>query len=280
VDTVFGGNYEKQFNGYLALDGCTDPNGSGSQNCVRQAQYPWILPPVTSARLRSKGSFSFKYGRVEVKAKMPAGDWTWPAIWLLPEDGKYGTWPASGEIDMVESRGNRRLFNKNGVNIGTEQVGSTLHYGPYWPYNGWWAAHESRNSAPGNGYDRDFHLYQVEWTPTYLKFSVDNVELKTVTPPAGGFFELGQFPSDVKNPWANADNPKMAPFDQNFHFILNVAVGGDYFPADSIGDSPRPWQAGTQTPFRDFFDARGDWGSTWQGENHAMQVDYIRVYAL
>jgi len=142
---------------------CTDAPGSTS--CDRTGNYPNILPPVVSARLRTLGSFSFKYGRAEVYAKVPAGDWTWPAIWLLPEESRYGGWPQSGEIDMMESRGNRKLFDPAGTNIGAEQVGSTLHFGPQPGYNGYWATHSTRNSEVDNGYDRAFHLYQLEWTP-------------------------------------------------------------------------------------------------------------------
>lgn len=88
----------------------------------------------------------------------------WPAIWMMPEQAVYGGWPSSGEIDIMESRGNRRLYNPQQINIGSEQVGSTLHYGPFWPHNGYWAAHATKNSFIDQGYDRDFHLYQMEWT--------------------------------------------------------------------------------------------------------------------
>jgi beta-glucanase (GH16 family) len=267
----FNGNYEQLYNGNIKLEGCTDPPG---QDCERQGYYPYILPPAYSARLRTAGSFSFRYGRVQVRARMPAGDWTWPAIWMLPESWVYGGWPASGEIDIVESRGNRNLFNGGNVNIGSEQMGSTLHFGPFWPHNGYWAAHGERNTVPG--YDADFHIYETEWTPSYIKFIVDGNEIKTVTPPGGGFFELGQFPGDVPNPWAGAENFRMAPFDQNFHFILNVAVGGAFFPGDSR--PPPPW--GGATNFLDFMNAVDSWRGTWNGENHAMAVDWIRVYAV
>lgn len=80
----------------------------------------------------------------------------------MPAYNSYGTWPASGEIDLVESRGNRNMFS-NGVHIGTQEAGSTLHFGPYPNLNGWERAHwVRRNSA---GYDRAFHRYQLEWTP-------------------------------------------------------------------------------------------------------------------
>jgi beta-glucanase (GH16 family) len=84
------------------------------------------------------------------------------AIWFLPEANKYGNWPASGEIDLVESRGNRNLI-QNGVNIGAEQMGATLHFGPKWPYNGFATSHFTRNL--GNVLYLGFHKYQMVWTP-------------------------------------------------------------------------------------------------------------------
>ena len=65
-----------------------------------------IVNPVKSARLSTKKGATIKYGRVEVEAKLPAGDWLWPAMWMLPTQNVYGDWPLSGEIDIVESRGN------------------------------------------------------------------------------------------------------------------------------------------------------------------------------
>lgn len=86
---------------------CTNPLSNG---CERVGSPQFVLNPVKSARIRTVNSFAFRYGRVEVKAKMPSGDWLWPAIWLMPKYNTYGVWPASGEIDMVESRGNKDLM--------------------------------------------------------------------------------------------------------------------------------------------------------------------------
>ena len=94
--------------------------------CKRTGTKNNILPPIQSARINTKDTFSFKYGKVEINAKLPGGDWRQPALWLLPNDNFYGPWPLSGEIDIVETRGNKELV-LNGVNIGTEQMGSTLH---------------------------------------------------------------------------------------------------------------------------------------------------------
>lgn len=125
-----------------------------------------------SARIRTVNSFSFKYGKMEVKAKMPAGDWIWPAIWLMPAQNQYGGWPASGEIDLVESRGNLDLREpcrtpgcKGDLNVGAERVGSTLHFGPFWPENGFEKAHFNKFSPQSKGFNQDFHLYSLEWTP-------------------------------------------------------------------------------------------------------------------
>lgn len=94
-----------------------------------------IINPIQSAKITTVSSFSIKYGRVEVRAKLPQGDWLWPAIWLLPADNAYGQWPASGEIDIMESRGN--LNYPTNLGGGVESFGSTLHWGPDWSQNGY-----------------------------------------------------------------------------------------------------------------------------------------------
>jgi beta-glucanase (GH16 family) len=262
--------------------------GAPADQCTNAAYYGCermgangALNPAMSARIRTVNSFSFKYGRVEVRAQMPTGDWLWPAIWMLPTYNAYGTWPGSGEIDIVEARGNARLVN-NGVNIGAEQVASTMHWGPYWPYNGYEKTTWARNQVPG--FNSGFHVYGVEWTPDYVKFTLDGTDLGTVTPPAGGFWEYGNFPADVENPWRFGS--KMAPFDQEFYLIVNLAVGGTngFFPDSAVneGGAPKPWTAASGNAFQDFWNGRNGWYPTWQaaGENAALQVDYIRVYAL
>lgn len=86
-----------------------------------------IINPVRSARLSTQGKKTLKYGRVEVVAKMPKGDWLWPAIWMMPEGSVYGPWPQSGEIDIAESRGNGGANYSLG---GRDSIFSTLHWGP------------------------------------------------------------------------------------------------------------------------------------------------------
>lgn len=85
-------------------DECTDDAFFG---CYRDASLSGnYINPITSAKLTTKDTFNFQYGKVEVMAKIPKGDWIWPGIWLLPKEEAYGMWPASGEIDLMESHGN------------------------------------------------------------------------------------------------------------------------------------------------------------------------------
>ena len=104
-------------------DLCTSPSSYG---CERTGNGGNIINPISSARLRSANSFAFTYGKVEARAKLPLGDWLWPAIWMLPLKQEYGLWPTSGEIDIMESRGNLNLV-KDGTNIGVEQVQVVLY---------------------------------------------------------------------------------------------------------------------------------------------------------
>ncbi len=87
------------------ITGCTDANAT---NCgaVSNASANAVIPPVMSARIHTRGHYAIQYGRVEITAKLPRGDWLWPALWMLPVDDKYGPWPRSGEIDIMEARGN------------------------------------------------------------------------------------------------------------------------------------------------------------------------------
>lgn len=163
---------------------CTDSSNNG---CDRQGTWDHIIPPIRSARVTTWDSFAFKYGTLEIRAKIPGGDWIWPALWMMPRFSVYGGWPRSGEIDLMESRGNRALFNGN-THVGTEQIGSTLHFGPYWNINGWPTAHHTFNQAPG--FNEQFHLYKVVWTTAYMHFLVDDRLIGTIHV-GSGFWDRG-----------------------------------------------------------------------------------------
>ena len=122
------------------------------------------VPVVQSALIKSKNSFAFKYGVIEIRAKVPAGDWLWPTISLLPKINAYGDWPRSGSIDLMESRGNENLYETDGQNIGTEQFRYNLHYGN----EGFSVYLNNRfleQSPKGIGWNKRFHTYRMEWAP-------------------------------------------------------------------------------------------------------------------
>jgi beta-glucanase (GH16 family) len=256
---------------------CTNPEYDG---CDKQGTPDSPINPVRSARIRTLNSFSFKYGTLEVRAKMPAGDYLWPAIWLLPTKNIYGNWPRSGEIDLVESRGNEKLFS--GLkNVGTEQIGSTLHFGPKTDSNGWPTAHYEKNQVPG--FDTEFHTYKLVWTENKIQFFIDDSVFGTVNV-GNGFWQRGKFGnSTLENPWINGT--KIAPFDQEFHILINLAVGGNGYFSDSFKNEAykKPWSNTSPYAVRDFWNGRKDWLPTWnynKTDDANLQVDYVRVWAL
>jgi beta-glucanase (GH16 family) len=115
-------------NGYTlnltAMGTCTSTN---VDQCVAisNSSAQTVINPVQSARLTTKGSRSIRYGKIEVVAKLPLGDWLWPAIWMMPVNDTYGPWPESGEIDIMESRGNSIQYPLGGI----DAYSSTLHWG-------------------------------------------------------------------------------------------------------------------------------------------------------
>lgn len=202
------------------------------------------------------------------------------ALWMLPKDWKYGGWPASGEIDILESRGNRQLYVGD-VNIGVEQITDTLHWGPDPSHNRWERTHFERNLK--KGYNTGFHKYQLEWTPEHIKISADNVQMGIITPPAGGFWQYGDLQdSGFPNPWTNS---KMAPFDQEFYLIFNLAVGGTngYFP-DNIDNlsGQKPWSNEADNAPTTFWQGNKEWLPTWKRntDDSHLQIDYVKVWAL
>lgn len=256
---------------------CTDPDTNG---CVRTGTSKDILNPIQSARIRTLTSFSFKYGTMVTRAKILAGDWLWPAIWLLPTDWKYGPLPISGEIDNIESRGNRNLTDSSGRNLGSQLVSSTLHWGPSSAENKYTLTHwETTNSR---GFNDDFHMYKVVWSPEGFLFYIDEELMGKLNPPVGGFWELGNFGNSTNtNPWRAGT--RMAPFDQQFHIIINLAVGSTtYFPDDAQNPGGKPWKNNSPHPMTDFWKGRSQWEPTWKldTDDYHFIVDYIQVFAI
>ncbi|KAG0282419.1 hypothetical protein BGZ96_000490, partial [Linnemannia gamsii] len=167
-----------------------------------------ILNPVQSGLVRSVDSFKFRFGKVEVRAKMPKGKWIWPAIWMLPAYYQYGNWPASGEIDLVESRGNGPEYPSGGY----DKVASTLHWGPSYEFNRFAMTHAEYALPGGKTFADEFHVFTLDWTPEGINTYVDGKLLLNVT--FDDMFKKGKFPPWVENLWETSN---AAPFDQEFY---------------------------------------------------------------
>jgi len=244
--------------------GCERSSGGGGN----------ILNPIQSARIRTAESFNFQYGRIEIRAKLPKGDWLWPALWLLPRYNSYGEWPASGEIDLVESRGNSASYPAGGVN----QIGTTLHWGPFYGQDMYLDTHQTYTLSSGD-FSQNFHIFGFYWNQSIMYSYVDNVNnivLKTDTS-SQSFWQRGGWGNNINNPWVGGGIN--APFYQQFYIIMNVACGGTngYFP-DGMGG--KPWSDTDPHAINSFWNAVNQWYPTWVGENAALQVDYVRVYEV
>ena len=156
----------------------------------------WERLEYTSARLVSKNKGDWTYGRFEVRAKLPSGRGTWPAIWMLPTGWVYGGWPNSGEIDIMEH-----------VGFDPDVVHASVHTKSY---------HHSIGTQKTDKINvktarAEFNVYAVEWSPEEIRAFVNEQHYFT--------FENERLTN------TSADY-KQWPFDKPFHLLLNVAVGG------------------------------------------------------
>ncbi len=159
----------------------------------------------TSARLVTKNKGDFLYGRFEIKAKLPTGKGTWPAVWMLPTDNAYGGWPKSGEIDIMEHVG----YDQNRVHV-------TVHTEAY---NHGIGTQRGQNKIIPTA-STEFHLYRVDWTPYAIRGYIDNEQV----------FEF-------KN---EGTGSAAWPFDKQFHLLLNIAVGGNWGGSQGVDPSVYP----------------------------------------
>lgn len=225
-----GGNNEKQ---------CYTDNEEnafiqdGVLNIVALPATEGAEKPYTSARLNTRYNADFTYGRFEVRAKLPSGQGSWPAFWMLPTDEEYGTWPRSGEIDVLESVNLKTADEDGGVE---SSIHGTLHYGRAWPDNSY-TGQEYKFPEDSNPAD-DFHTYAVEWQEGEIRWYVDGYLYATQRQSevlynskgeAAGLKHRGWFAEyfeqgsgELETHWDSA------PYDKDFHLLLNLAVGGDW----------------------------------------------------
>jgi len=238
---------------------CTNADREG---CYMEGNPTEVINPIRSTRVNTTHSFRFKYGMIEVRAKIPRGDWLWPAIWLMPANSVYGGWPQSGEIDLMEARCNDEIISGN-VNMGNFQVGQTLHYGST-------HAESGTNVNSPVRFSDEYHLFKLKWTPDNLTFEVDEHEPWTVTGPFGGNY--------------TGSSSIVAPFDQEFYFLLNVAVGGTmgYFPDNVKYSNGKPWtnEENKRVAQTKFWESK-DWTHyEMNPDESSMKIDYIKVWAI
>jgi beta-glucanase (GH16 family) len=174
----------------------------------------------TSSRIRTRRQGDWLQGRFDIRAKLPQGKGIWPAIWMLPTDERYGGWPHSGEIDIMELLGHE-----------PERVHGTLHY----------TDEQGRHASRGKdfvlttgSFAEDFHVFRLDWEQKAMRWYVDG----------------NGKPYHTATNWSAGTNAFPAPFDQRFHLLLNVAIGGNW-PGNPDATTPFPQQ---------------------------MVVDYVRVY--
>ncbi|HEY8400607.1 MAG TPA: glycoside hydrolase family 16 protein [Cytophagaceae bacterium] len=150
-----------------------------------------VTKQYSSARITTRNKGDWKYGKIEVRAKLPKGKGIWPAIWMMPTDDVYGGWPQSGEIDIMELKGSAPYVTQG-----------TIHYGP-----GPSSIHISDYFELEKGdFSDDYHVFSILWEKDLIRWYVDGkmffyVEPKTIA-------------------------PEKYVFNERFHLILNCAVGG------------------------------------------------------
>jgi len=196
VNATGGGNNELQYYTSRSENSFLEAGSLVIQALKERYTGPEGTRDYTSARLRTYLKGDWKYGRFDIKAKLPYGQGLWPAIWMLPTASKYGGWPASGEIDIMELVGHE-----------PNKVYGTIHF-----------ANDQRQVVSrgaayvllSGNFSDDFHIFTLEWEPAQIHWYVD-----------GLFYQR-------QNEWYTANAAFPAPFDQYFHLILNVAVGGTW----------------------------------------------------
>ncbi|HEX8427119.1 glycoside hydrolase family 16 protein [Hymenobacter sp.] len=203
------GNKEAQFYTKARRENARVENGHLIIEARREALNP--PNPYTSTRLvsRVKGGGSLTYGRVEVRAQLPAARGTWPAIWMLPDDWKYGdkSWPANGEIDIMEYVGYRPAI-----------VQASTHCKKYY----FRTNNQKTDSISVPTATTAYHVYAMEWTPETITALVDGKSYFTSRNEHSGW-----------EAW---------PWDHPFHLLLNVAVGGEWGGKKGIAETAFPQQ--------------------------------------
>jgi beta-glucanase (GH16 family) len=196
------GNNELEYYTRASLSNAEVSNGSLKLRALRQKMNE---REYTSARLVTKGKADFTYGKIEIRAKLPAGRGLWPAIWMLGDNVGTKGWPQCGEIDIMEHVG----FDK-------DSVFGTIHTEAYNHMKGTQKGKKIFISNPYN----EYHIYSLEWTPERMDFFLDNTLYNHI-----------QNEHKTTAEW---------PFDSPFFLLMNIAVGGNLGGKEGIDESVFP----------------------------------------
>ncbi|KAH8371084.1 hypothetical protein KR093_006167, partial [Drosophila rubida] len=246
-------------------DRCTGTHNR-QKECVLVTSGPIILPPVVAPRLSTKESFQFKYGRVEIRAKLPKGDWLIPLLLLEPYMESYGqSGYESGQLRVAMARGNDQLRLPHGKLID----GRTLFAGPVLTTEASQREDFMVQLRRSVHFGNDFHVYGLEWSSRSLRFTVDGIE----------FGELINFADSGLNPSWRRGGP-LAPFDRMFYISLGLSVGGfgDFVDRLRTATYEKPWLNKHPQAKLNFWQSQDEWLPSWKQPK--LLVDYVRVYAI
>ena len=186
---------------------------------IAESPNPVLTQDYTSGKVRTRGLHAWRYGRIEARAKVPAGQGLWPAVWMMPAYDHYGGWPLSGEIDILETVNIGASCDECGESQVENRTVSALHFGDISPLN-LYVDHKAP-LADGSLPSDAFHVYSVEWGEGLIRFLVDDEVRATFTP------------EDWNTASEKAVGNPNAPFDRPFYVMANLAVGGAWPERDN-----------------------------------------------
>ncbi|XP_018563525.1 beta-1,3-glucan-binding protein-like [Anoplophora glabripennis] len=255
----FGNGFVTWPKGYDFNENCTATTGTPA--CRKRYDAGFILPPVISSQISTKNKFSFKYGKIEILAKLPRGDWIYPELYLNPLYEEYGSNYESGQIRIAFAPGNDKLNQvlHGGVILGASNAARE-------------AGMKSVRTRDKNWSD-EFHKFVVTWKPESITVSVDDHMYGSIYPPADGFSKLVNEGHTKR--WRRGSS--LAPFDKEMYLTIGVGVGG--FNFQDMNDGTKPWKNAERLSVRKFYNEKDKWKNTWN-EDSALEVDYIKIWAV
>lgn len=241
------------------VDDCTGTLGTPECEYDRN-RITDIVAPIVSARISTVNSFSFQYGRIEIRAKLPRADWVFPQLFLEPKGNRY-------RKDELRAGQVRIAFIANYPNVHNVSIKQGVLLGAKEPLRSAYLRKILKSDFDAD-WDKQFHTFAVDWRPdgfrTYIDgsaYSVPSWRESAADIPGSGT-------------WSRSKT-RVAPFDQDFFITLGVGVGG-------INDFQGylPWDNTSPQLKRIFYQDKAKWIDSWTPEKKTLEVDYVKVFAL